>query len=473
MRLRAKSSFLDRLNRCRTDLHRFSREIMLFEPTGQQSELFDRVQFETWGPMSERLRGIGVASGQGCGKTSAGAVIAAWRLLQARGAKVVITAPTMRQVRDIWMGELDIRVNNADPELRKFIKVTSTNATVCGDRSWKLLTMTSSRPENVQGQHRSRMTIIADEASGIERPIWPTLKGTLTEPDNLLIATGNPNERDTEFFDMFHKDLGLYHTLNWSSEDSPKVDKANIEKLAAEYGRDSDIFRVRVLGLFPRENAQSVIRYEDLLYACRHKVKAEAMRTPTSIENGRPTKQIGIDLARFGGDESSITVRYNSAVLMTKHFMGAEPIDVLAYAMDLQKQLNWRNEDTVYCVDAGGMGQGVMKVLYNAGKRVFEFLSNGTPFETNIYKDQITEAYFALRHLTRKKELYIVRDDKTFNQLVSRQYRYDKDLFRLESKDEFIERIGRYDFNSPDRADSMVLACYPHSRMQMITGGRR
>lgn len=472
MRLRAKSSFLDRLNRCRLDLHRFSREIMRFEPTGQQSELYDRVQFETHGPMPKRKRGIMVASGQGCGKTSATAVAGLWRLLQFAGAKVVVTAPTMRQVRDIWMGELDIRVREADPELRKFIKVTTTNATVCGQRSWKLLTMTGSRPENVQGQHRNRMTIIVDEASGVDRPIWPTLKGTLTEPDNLLIGTGNPNERDTEFFDAFHKDLGLYHTLNWSSEDSPNVDKSNIEKLAAEYGRDSDIFRVRVLGLFPRESAQAVIRYEDLLYACREKDKNLAMRTPTSIEHGRPVKQIGIDLARFGGDESSISVRYNSAILVTKHFMGAEPIDVLAYAMDLQKQMNWRNEDTVYVVDAGGMGQGVVRVLYNAGKRVFEFLSNGTPFETNIYKDSITEAYFAVRHLTRKQELYIVRDDKTFNQLVGRQYRYDKDLFRLESKDEFIERVGKHDFSSPDRADSLALACYPHSRIQMVVGGR-
>lgn len=471
MRIRAKSSFLDRLNRSRRDIHMFSRDVMRFVPTEQQSELFDAVQAETHGPIAERKRGIGVASGQGCGKTSASAVIAVWRLLQARGAKVVVTAPTMRQVRDIWMGELDIRVRNADPELHKFIKVTTTSATVCGDKSWKLLTMTSSRPENVQGQHRSRMTIITDEASGIERPIWPTLKGTLTEPDNLLIATGNPNERDTEFFDMFHKDVMLYRTMNWSSENSPNVDIRNIEKLEAEYGRDSDIFRVRVLGLFPRENAQSVIRYEDLLYACRNTSFNDMFRTPTSLEQ-RPVKQIGIDLARFGGDESSITVRNNSAVVGMKNFMGEEPINVLAFAMDWQKRLNWRNEDVIYCVDAGGMGQGVMKVLYNAGKRVFEFLSNADPMDKNTYKDMVTEGYFALRHLTRNREIRLVEDTKMFTQLVARQYRYDKDRFRLESKDEYIDRVGRHDFNSPDRGDSVVLAFYPCAAVQMRLGGR-
>lgn len=470
--MRAKSTFLDELNRSRLDIFRFSRNIMRFEPTEQQGELFQRVQDETWGPRPNRKRGIFVASGQGCGKTSATSVAGLWRMIQGRGAKVVVTAPTMRQVRDIWMGELDIRVNEAHPELRKFVKVTSTSATIAGDKSWKLLTMTGSRPENVQGQHRNRMTIIADEASGIERPIWHTLKGTLTEEDNLIIGTGNPNERDTEFFDAFHKDVLLYHTLNWSAEDSPNVDKANIEKLEAEYGRDSDIFRVRVLGLFPRENAQAVIRYEDLLFACRNKSYDEAFRRPTSLEHGRHVKQIGIDLARFGGDESSIGVRYNSALLGLKNFMGEEPADVIAFAMDWQRRLNWRNEDTIYCVDAGGMGQGVMKMLYNAGKRVYEFASNSTPNDTNTYKDSITEAYFSLRHLTRNREIYLVEDQKMFKQLVSRQYRYDKDVFRLESKDEYMDRVGRHDFNSPDRADGVVLAFYPHATIQMRIGGR-
>ena len=262
---RAKTGFIDLLDSTRLDLHRFSREVMYFEPTAQQSDLFDLIQYETWAPVHMRKKGIFVASGQGCGKTSASAVAAAWRLLQQKGSKVVVTAPTMRQVRDIFMGELDIRVQAGHPQLSKFIKVTTTNATVAGDKSWKLLTMTSTRPENVQGQHRQKMTIFVDEASGIERPIWQTLKGTLTESDNLIVGTGNPNERDTEFFDAFNKDVHLYHTLNWSSEDSPNVDRRAIEKMEQEYGRDSDIFRVRVLVLFPREKAQAVIRSEDLL----------------------------------------------------------------------------------------------------------------------------------------------------------------------------------------------------------------
>ena len=88
------------------------------------------------------------------------------------------------------------------------------------------------------------------------------------------------------------------------------------------------------------------------------------------IGRGRPCRQIGIDLARFGGDESSVTVRYNAAVVGQKNFMGEEPDNVVAYAFDWQNRMKWRNEDTVYCVDAGGMGQGVMNMFYKAGKKL-------------------------------------------------------------------------------------------------------
>ena len=102
-------------------------------------------------------------------------------------------------------------------------------------------------------------------------------------------------------------------------------------------------------------------------------------------------------------------------------------------------------------------------MLYDAGKRVFEFHSQGVPAEPNTYKDAVTEAYFTLRQITRAREVRIIEDVNLFSQLVSREYRFDKGLFRLESKDEYIDRIGRHDFNSPDRADSLALAFYPYA----------
>lgn len=454
------------LDRSLSDIHKFARDILRFKPTDQQAQLFDLIQFETFAPQSERKKGICVKSGQGPGKTSAATVAALFRLMQSPGRLVLVTSPTRRQVEDIWVAELQRRVSHAPPEFQTLLDVQKQKIRVAGFNKWEIVTATSVKPENVQGYHEAGMTVIVDEASGIERKIWGTLKGTITGPDNLLVAIGNPNDRDTEFFDMFNKDKHLYHRLTWNAEDSPNVDRRHIERMAAEYGRDSDVFRVRVLGEFPRESPNVVIRYEDLLYACREKPFLQAFQELAPYDNGQ-RKQIGIDLARFGGDESVVVARYNCAMVGKLQFSKREPSDVVEAAFRYQRELGWDDASTVYCVDAGGMGQGVLHMFYEQGKRVFEFHSNGKSFEPRVYNDAITEAYFHLRLLTRERRLHLKEDMNSFQQLVSRQYRYDQGLFRLESKDEFLRRVGTEEFTSPDRADATALAFYPYANAGM------
>jgi len=437
--------------------------MMRFEPTKQQAQLFEKVQFETFAPVDQLKKGIYVASGQGPGKTAATTVCAAFRLIQAKDSLIVVTSPTAVQCQDIWIGEFRRRIGKAVPEFQRLFDISNRKVTYCGRESWGIRTRTASQDSKAQGYHEQNMTIIADEASGIPRSMWQVFKGTLTQPGNLLIGVGNPNDRNTEFFDAFNKDAHLYHTLNWSSEDSPNVDKAHIKKMEAEYGRDSDVFRVRVLGQFPLESPNVVIRYEDLIHAFRHTSFLSFFLTHTAQE-GRDVRQFGIDLARFGGDESVICARINSAVVGYRYYSKKEPADVLLEAMAWQHELGWPDNGTVYCVDAGGMGQGCMIELYRKRKRVFEFHSQGTPSNADMFHDAITEAYFQLKYLTRQRVIHMKEDLQLLFQLVNRQYRYDNEgKFRLESKDEYKDRTESEEYTSPDRADAVALAFYPYA----------
>lgn len=447
-----------------SDILKFCR-ILNFVPTRQQELLLMEVQRQTFCAHEHRKKGIVCKSGQGPGKTKFAVVAAQWRTLQAMNEQTVVTAPTMRQVKDVFMTELSKTVAKADPDYQRCLKIGTTKANYFGMKDWKIATATSTRPENLQGYHSAGMTIIVDEASGIQRPIWQTIKGTTTGPENLIIAIGNPNDRDTEFFDMFGKDIANYSTHTWSAEDSPNVSRKHIADMEREYGRESDVFRVRVLGEFPRENPNAVIRYEDLLWCCEQAGFAQCFRTlaPTDDYKEGPTRQFGIDLARFGGDEGVIVARYNSAVIGQRVFVKKDPAEVIRAAFQWQKDLNWTDEQARYCCDAGGMGQGAMHLFYENDKRVFEFHSQGSPFEPQIFHDAITEAYFTLRKLTRARAIHLKKDSTTFNQLVSRQYRYTDGKFRLESKDEFLVRVGTEEYASPDRADAHAMAFYPYA----------
>lgn len=464
--MRDFSPFALELRDCLLNIHKFSRQIMRFTPTWQQEELFKKIQFETFAPLDKTKKGIFVASGQGPGKTAATAVAATFRFLQRPKSLVLVTSPTKRQVDDIWMSEYARRVGQARPELQRMLDIQKTSVRVEGVDKWGIITATSNRPENVQGYHEDNLTVIGDEASGIGRPIWQTLKGTLTQPGNLLIGIGNPNDRDTEFFDAFNKDAELYHLLIWNAEESPNVDKKHLERMAAEYGRDSDTYRVRVLGLFPRESPDVVIRYEDLLYACRQRKFEELFLTPHPIER-RVVRQFGLDLARFGSDESVVVARMGQAEVGKRWFSKREPADVIRDAFEWQREMGWKNDETVFCVDAGGMGQGVMHLFHESGRQVFEFHSGGDAFEGHRFRHAITEAYWNLRMMTRTRSLFLREDATTFNQLVSRRYKYQdwhgRNVIRLENKDEYMTRVGTEEYTSPDRADATALAFYPYA----------
>jgi len=455
--------FQEKLRLAQADIHYYAREMLKIAPTWQQSELLDLVQFETYAPLELTKKGVAVKSGQGPGKTTAAAIAASWRLIQRPNCFVLVTSPTRRQVEDIFISELQRLIARAPFEFQRMFDIQKSRVRVGGFPTWQMVTATAVRPENIQGYHEQDMTVVVDEASGIERRIWATIKGTLTQPGNLLIAIGNPNERDSEFFDMFNKDAPLYHLLTWNAEKSPNVDQKHVVRMAEEYGKESDTYRVRVLGEFPNESPNAVIRYEDLLFACRQQTFTSCYRNLPPGEK-KPRRQIGIDLARFGSDESVVVFRYNSSMVKMLHFTKCEPADVIRTAFANQHELGWSNESVVYCVDAGGMGQGCMHLFRDAGRRWYEFNSGGTAHNSHVYHDQITEAYFHLRDMTRRKSMYLVENAQMFSQLTSRQYRYDNDdKFRLESKDEYMKRVGTEEYTSPDRADAVALAFYPHA----------
>ena len=89
---------------------------------------------------------------------------------------------------------------------------------------------------------------------------------------------------------------GKWDRLYFSAYESPNINKDWIEEMKETYGEDSDIFRVRVLGKFPRASNSQFISSESVERAF------EVIMSPYVYQHF--PKVMGVDVARFGDDST-------------------------------------------------------------------------------------------------------------------------------------------------------------------------
>lgn len=429
-------------------------DVLNFTPTWQQAQLLTAVQNAQLGKASNW---IACKSGQGPGKTTISVIIGLFRCWQAVDALTIVTAPTMRQCKDVWLVEARRRLEAADPSISRFFKCTKTKIEIGGRPDWGVKLVTATREENAQGYHEENMTVICEEASGIPRELLIQFKGTLSNPNALLLQIGNPNTMDCDFYSCFNIMRDRWQTFTFNAEDTARdyphiVNPQRNKDLAEEFGRDSDVYRIRVLGEFPHADPNCVMSAEDLEKCTDRKLmlKCAQLARPDGY---LPARQIGGDLARFGGDESVLFRRSGQAIIEWEFYAHVDPNHVVNRAFRMQADAGWRDDDTWFVFDAGGMGQGVMGNFHDAHKQIVEFHNGGKATEVD-YANKITQAWFHFARLVRAQEVYIPRDNRLIQQLATRQYFTDlKGRLILEKKDDYIKR----GHDSPDRADAIVM----------------
>jgi phage terminase large subunit len=436
---------------------------MNFTPTWQQAEVLSLVQ--------QGHKRVACKSGKGPGKTSVSVIVGLWSCFRRRNALTMVTAPTMRQAKEVWLAECRRLVERADPAIKKWIEVTNSRVIIGESRDWGVKLITATKEENAQGIHEDNLFFIVEEASGVERPIMNAIETTVTNKNGRVLAIGNPNTRDCAFFDYFARFRHRWATITLNTEDSarikvmrngelePMVSPELLDYLIEKFGRDSDVYRISVLGEFPLSDPNCVISAEQAEIGMRSNLLA--MARLNQKHTGAPARQFGIDFARFGADESVVYRRAGNAIVEWQPFSRREPAHVVDYAFRLQEDAHWKNTECIYVADAGGMGQGVMHKFHDAGKRIIEFHNQGVAAQSQRFDNKITEAWFNIAELFKKGQIHIPNDNRLIQQLTTRQYHTTKKgKLVLESKDDFKKRSKDEDGASPDRADALVMAFY-------------
>lgn len=438
----------------------FAREVLLFEPDKwQKVALID---------LAENPK-VAIKSGQGVGKTGLEAVALLWFLCCHPYPRIVATAPTKQQLHDVLWSEVSKWMSKS-PLLSEILKWTKTYIYMVGnEKRWFAVARTATKPENMQGFHEDNMLFIVDEASGVADPIMEAILGTLSGKNNKLLMCGNPTRTSGTFYDAFHADRYLYKNHTVSSQDSPRTNKQNIESLIRKYGRDSNVVLVRVFGKFP-EQEDDVFIILAIIEQCGSKI----YNLPE--DKGMPFIVFGVDVARFGDDETVIYRNAKGKLKLVVHRRGQNLMatvgDIVAQYKKVVKEFNEYNGRIYVNIDDTGLGGGVTDRLKEVKReqklhRLFVIPINAAEkIETDTkegkeaaehYNNLTTHMWAVLRDLLEDKQVEIKDDADTFAQLSARKYfMASNGKLELESKKEMKKR----NLPSPDRGDAAALSVY-------------
>lgn len=436
----------------------FAREVLLFEP--------DKWQQEALADLAVNSK-VTIKSGQGVGKTGIEAVALLWFLTCFPYPRVVATAPTKQQLHDVLWSEA-AKWQERSPLLKAILKWTKTYVYMVGqEKRWFAVARTATKAENMQGFHEDNMLFIVDEASGVADPIMEAILGTLTGDNNKLLLCGNPTKASGTFYDSHTQDRKLYCCHTVSCEDSPRTNKDNIQLLINKYGYDSNVVRVRVRGLFPKEDADVFISSQ-LIEQCSSKIFELTALNPFII--------LGVDVARFGDDETIIVRNSQGKIKIRKSYRGQDLMITAGYVVkEYHKTVEEFPEykGKIYInIDDTGLGGGVtdrlkevkkeqklyrMEVIpINAAEKIENDSKEGKE-AAKYYDDLTTHMWAVFRDLLEHKQVEVEDDSELFGQVSCRKYGMASNgKIKLESKKEMKKR----GLDSPDRADGVVLSCY-------------
>jgi len=151
-------------------------------------------------------------------KTFTAADIGTWWPTRYPDGKVITTAPTFTQVKELLWSEIRKNVD----ELRSIIPTLPQANQV----SWKIgpqrygLGFSTDRGVRFQGFH-GRVLIILDEAAGVRPDIWPAIEGIRAGGDVRVLAIGNPSSPSGPFYDAFTVNRSLWKTFTINAFHTP------------------------------------------------------------------------------------------------------------------------------------------------------------------------------------------------------------------------------------------------------------
>jgi len=439
----------ERVARWRDNPADFIWDVLGCQLTDQQKSVLDAIV---------NNKRVAVRSGNGLGKTHLAACTILW-FLYTRESFILSTGPTASHVRTHLWGNVRKLWNAATMPLGGELLTTAIRLAPY----WEAQGVATSDPSNFQGGHAENLLLIFDEAQAVDPQFWEAAESMMSGKNARWLVIGNPLEAKGEFYRAFRR------PEEWASVTLSALDHPNykteeevipgattyewVEERRRGWGEDDPRFIARGLGEFPEAGDDRVVPI-GFLDRCANE---GGMDAGEGIH-------LGVDVARFGSDETVIAVVEDNVLLEEIKLANLDGNEVSGHVIKIaQKNGISQSDANRIHVDVIGIGASAVDALKDSGWKV-----DSVDFSTsqrNIYGEECgpmefanlrAEMYWAARELLRLKLACVPRKfGSTWEELTEGGYSYDrKGRLLVEPKKDIKKRLGR----SPDGADAFVLS---------------
>lgn len=391
---------------------------------------------------------LAVTSGHGIGKSALVAWLILWAISTFEDTKGVVTANTETQLKTKTWAELAkwYRLFIA----KHWFTFTATaiySSDAEHEKTWRvdMVPWSERNTEAFAGLHNQgkRIVLVFDEGSAIPDIIWEVSEGALTDEETEIIwaVFGNPTRNQGRFKECFGRFKHRWKTKQIDSRDVKITNKGQIQQWVDDYGEDSDFVRVRVRGVFPRAGSNQFIP-GDAVERCRHY---------KSVGHEHMPMLLGVDVARFGDDQTVITLRQGRKVWPQWKYRGKDTMEVAALVVEKIREFN----PHAIFVDVIGIGAGVVDRLKQLGygRELIAVNVGEAAYDKVAYFNKRAEVWGRMRDYL-KEGAELPPDNDLDASLTAPEYGFTpKQQIQLEKKEDMKKR----GLSSPDEGDSLAL----------------
>lgn len=402
---------------------------------------------------------MAVASGHGIGKSALTSWVILWIMSTRPYAKGIVTANTSDQLRTKTWGELGKWRSRCI--VGHWFEYNSGRGSMSlyhhsWPESWRVDAQTC-REENSEafaGLHAANSTpfYIFDEASAVPDKISEVAEGGLTDGEPMFFKFGNPTRNTGKFKECF-RNVGAgarWLTRQIDSRTAKMTNKSLIKQWLIDWGEDSDFFRVRVLGRFPRAGDTQFIPSD---------ITFDAQKRDPGRYLGDDPLICGIDVSRGGDDDTRIGFRRGKDAKSEKAYR--IPGERCRNSMEVVSKITMlldRHQPDVTFLDETGIGGPMVDRLVQLGYHVIGVGFGWKADDEKHFANKTAEMGFRCRQWLMEGGA-IPDEPQLEEELTSRDYWHNKkDQLVLEDKASMKRRIKC----SPDWADQLYLTFAYH-----------